>query len=332
MKVKIDKNIIFIPLILALIFISSMNNQQAMASGSKDSNIYSIVSGNNGGTYYYIAAGQSKIIEDELGFNMSTQSTGGSPVENLTLVAQSPQNLGIVTLDGYYYGKEGSKERGFDKKIDNVQVLQIGHKAYLYGITMGKSDITSFGQLLGKKIAVPPIGSTTYYMALAVLEAYAINETNSSIISLSSSEQAEALKDEAIDAAFMAGGISQATVMDLDYSNKINFLSIDEETQKRIDKEHPYWNEGIIPKGTYVNQSADINCLTVNTMLVCNEDLDKDAAYAMTKILNEKTKALEEIHISGGEWSYETTLPFLDHTMLEFHPGALAYYNTLNSK
>lgn len=324
MKLKIDKSVIFIPLLIALIFISISNNQQAAHSG--DIRTLSIASGDSGGTYYYIGAGQANILGGALGLSVSTQSTSGSPVENMSLVAQSPQNLGLVTLDGYYFGWQGDGERGFTAPIENARVLQVGHTAYLYALTVESTGITDLRQLKGRTVSVPPAGSSTYYMALAVLEAYGCNESNSKIIPLASSEQSEALNDGAIDCAFMAGGVPQATVMDLDFGANLVFLSIDPETQKQLDSAHPYWHGGVIPAGSYKHQNGDVNCLTVATMLVCNSAMSNELAYEITKVLNENTDALTAINASGAEWNRETTLLYLDSDILSFHPGALQYY------
>lgn len=323
MKIKLDKNWIFVPLLLILIAVSISNNQ--LSSPGRIGSL-SIASGNNGGTYYYIAAGQAKLLAEKLGLNVSTQSTSGSPVENMTLVSQSPANLGIVTLDGYTFARQGDAARGFTKPLDNIRILQVGHIAYLYGLTLKGSGVEDYTSMAGKRVSVPPVGSTTYYMALAVLEAYGCNEQNTTILPLSSSEQADALRDGALDVAFMAGGISQATVTDLDYSADLKFLSIDARTQARLDEQYPFWHSAVIPDGTYSKQTGGVNCLTVNTMLACNADLDSDEAYEITRVLCETSGELAEIHASGAEWSLETTRPFLDDEMVQFHPGALRYY------
>lgn len=329
MRLKVDTNIIFIPLILILIWISASNSGKVIGKEKSLNNNITIVSGNSGGTYYYIAAGQAKILNNKLGLNVLTQASTGSPLENLSLVANDKMTLGIVTLDGYNYARTGKEDKGFKEKIDNIEVLQIGHIAYLYALVLEKSKIENFEQAIGLKIGVPPVGSSTYYMALAILEAYGCNEENTKIYSLSASEQADALKDGDIDIAFVAGGISQSTVMDLDFSTEINFLSIDEEVQKKLDKKYPYWYSSVIPAGTYKNQKKDISSLTVNTMLVCNSNLDDDLAYKITKTLNESVEELGKIHISGLEWNKETTIKFLGNKILNFNLGAQKYYNEI---
>lgn len=327
MKLKIDSNWIFVVLLVVLIGISVSNNRVATAE-SASADTLSIVSGNSGGTYYYIAAGQAKLITENLeGINVTTQSTSGSPVENMTLVERNPSTLGIVTLDGIYYAEQGDKTRGFDHPLSGLRGIQMGHTAYLYGLTLKESGIHDYSQMVGKRISVPPVGSTTYYMALAVAEVYGCNESNSKFIPMSSSEQADALKDGTIDVAFMAGGIPQATVTDLDFSVDLTYLTIDAEEKEKLEKDYPFWNVYLMDAGTYSKQTEPMNCLSVNTMLACNEKLDSETVYQITKILNEHTDELTVIHSSGSEWSMETTKQFLDSDIIQFHDGALRYYH-----
>ena len=107
MKLKIDSNWIFAVMLLILIGVCVSNNQDVQTTRTTSDHL-SIMSGNSGGTYYYIAAGQAKILSEKLdGINVTTQSTSGSPVENMTLVNQNSANLGIGTIDGFYYAEDG---------------------------------------------------------------------------------------------------------------------------------------------------------------------------------------------------------------------------------
>ena len=105
----------------------------------------------------------TEYLED---INVVTQSTSGSPVENMTLVEQDPANLGIVTIDGIYYAGLGEAERGFEEPLKNLRAIQVGHKAYLYGLTVSGTGVERYEDMAGKTVSVPPIGSTTYYICL----------------------------------------------------------------------------------------------------------------------------------------------------------------------
>lgn len=326
MKRRIDSNWIFALLLLALIAIAVSEGGLTKAQHGSPKNL-SILSGSSGGTYYYIGAGQAKILTEHLkGIQVVTQATSGSPVENLTLVEQDPYNLGLVTVDGLYYAEKGDESRGFHEPLSNLRAIEVGHKAYLYGLTVKGTGISDYGDMVGKRVSVPPVGSTTYYMAMAVLSAYGGDEENTKVIPMAAGEQAEALKDGTIDVAFMAGGIPQATVTDLDYSQELVFLSLNEETLKRLDEEYPFWSPVTIEKGTYTKQKEAVSCLTADTLLACNAMLDEELVYQITKTLNENVDELAAIHPGGREWNLETTGTYLDEELFPFHEGALRYY------
>ena len=85
--------------------------------------------------------------------------------------------------------------------MKELRVIQVGHTAYLYGLSLKGMGVEHYSDLCGKKVSVPPVGSTTYYMALAVAKSYGCTEKNSTIIPMSPGEQADALKDGTIDVA-----------------------------------------------------------------------------------------------------------------------------------
>lgn len=288
-----------------------------------------ISSGNNGGTYYYIAAGQSKILTDKLkSINVTTESTSGSPVENLTFTSEDPAVLGFTTLDGLYAAVNGDKTKGFrNGPINNVALLQAGHTLILYCITKANSGIKSIADLKGKKISVPTIGNTAYFQAIAILEQYGIKDGDLQAVPMLYAEAADALKDDSLDAIFIAGGIPQAAVTDLDTTQDIRFLTIEPEKTESILKAYPYWDLYTIPAGTYKHMDKDTVVMTATVTIAVNTDLENDLVYDITKILNESVDELTIIHQDGRSWNVENTLKVIDQKIVPVHPGAMRYYD-----
>lgn len=288
-----------------------------------------ISSGNNGGTYYYIAAGQSKILTDKLkGINVTTESTSGSPVENLTFTSEDPAVLGFTTLDGLYAAVNGDKTKGFrNGPINNVALLQAGHTLILYCITKANSGINSIADLKGKKISIPTIGNTAYFQAIAILEQYGIKSGDLQAVPMLYAEAGDALKDDSLDAISIAGGIPQAAVTDLDTTQDIRFLTIEPEKTESILKTYPYWGLYTIPVGTYKHMDKDTVVMTATVTIAANTDLEDDLVYDITKILNESVDELTVIHQDGKSWNVENTLKVIDQKIVPVHPGAMRYYN-----
>jgi len=291
-----------------------------------------IASGNSGGTYYYIGAGQAKILTDKLGngYSVTTESTSGSPVENGTFVQEDAGTLGIITLDGLYEGLAGSEARGFmDGPIDNATLIQVGHDLILYCVTLQGNGIESIADLKGKKISLPTVGNTAYFQAVGILEQYGITLNDCTATPMVYSEAADALKDGTLDAVWIAGGIPQAAVTDLDTTKDIKLLTIDENMVSKITDAYPYWGIKTLPGGTYSDQKEDINIMVSTVVMAANKNLDDDLVYNITKILNESVDELAGIHANGADWNADATFAVMEQNIVPVHPGAQRYYDEI---
>lgn len=289
-----------------------------------------IASGNSGGTYYYIAAGQAKILTDSLEIPVTTESTSGSPVENSVFVQEDVGTLGLVTLDGLYAGIEGDKSRGFMEALKDLTMVQAGHSILLYCVTLQDSGIESFSDLKDKRISLPTVGNTAYFQAVEILKAYDVSLNDCRATPMMYSEATDALKDGTLDAIFVAGGIPQAAVTELNTTKDIRLLTIDPEKAETLVKANPFWTIYKIPSGTYSDCQYDVNVFAATVLLLANINLDDDLVYNITKTLNEKVDELTAIHSSGAEYNIEHTKEIINMNIVPLHPGAAKYYNEVS--
>ena len=296
-----------------------------------DSIDLNIVSGNPGGTYYYIGSGLSSVLSAKIpNVQVTTTSTTGSPLENGTYTSRSPQTMGIFTLDGAFAALEGDKTRGFKKPITNIGTLVAGHELLLYAITLENSGIKSHGDVKGKKIGIPVMGNTAYYQTMAILEAFGLKENKDyKSYPMTYAEQTDALKDGAIKVAYTGGGIPQAHAMDLSTTREVLFLSIQDDMKEVLKEKHPYWWISQIPSGSYKGQDYPVNVFASQVCLFANLEMDEELAYTITKTICESTKDLKQIHVEAGKYNADTTRPLYDNPVVPFHPGALKYYKEL---
>ena len=291
-----------------------------------------IASGGSGGTYYYIGAGMAKLLSEKLGgVSVTTEATSGSPLENGSFTSQSPDTMGMFTLDGAYAGLQGDKNRGFRKPLSNLRMVLAGHHQLLYWATLD-SKITNLAQLKGKRIGVSPIGQSTYYQALISLEAYGLKSGDYKAISMTYAEQADALKDGNIDIMGTGGGIPQAALMDVSTTHDTFFLEVDPEKREELVKKYPYWWFVEVPANTYNGQTKPFTVFASQAGLFANADMSEDLVYRITKTLCESNKELSEIHAEGGKWSAENTKRLWENPVVPFHPGALRYFDELWKK
>lgn len=284
-----------------------------------------IASGNNAGTYYYIATGQAKILSDKIdGLTVNNEATNGSI--NFNLASQDVDTIGMGGLEQVISAIQGREDRGYSEALDNIGVIQSGHKYVLYCVTAADSGIETFADLNGKKIGRPALVGSASPMISMLYEAYGVDVSTLKEIPSSHSENIDALKDGAIDAAFIAGGVPMAGLTDLVTSKDIKILDIDADLIKPYLEKEPYYELLTIEPNTYNKQTQPVNLMTVDVVLAANLNLDDDLVYEITKALNENVEEMTMIHTDGSQWNLENSLNLYKKDIVAFHPGAARYY------
>lgn len=308
-----------------LVSVFPMTTAPALAAAEKPDDIV-IATSSMTNTFYYIGAGQAKILDEAIkGIHYSVEASTGSK-ENLVFTSTRPDTMGIVPLDYVYAGYIGNKEMDFPDPMPNLRLVMTGHSTSTHFVVLAGSSINSFRDLKGKKIGMPP-NTSGYFVALRLLAEYGYGDKDYNVVLISPAEAGDALKDGTIDMAVFAGGPPIAAVTDLNMSKRIRLLHLDD--QKIADDffaKYPFYYQGAIAAGTYTGIDADISTVNYPIALVCNKNLDDDIVYEITKTLNENTDKLAEIHVLGREWTTKNTLANFEKPVIPFHDGAARYY------
>ncbi len=285
-----------------------------------------IASGNTAGTYYYIASGQAKILSEKIeGLTVNNEATNGTV--NYDYASQSIDTIGMGGLEQFVSAIGGVEERGYPVALDNIKLIQSGHKFILYGVALADSGIETFFDLNGKKIGRPSLTGSSTPLIDAIYEAYGIDTKTLKETPGTHTENLDALRDGVIDFAFVAGGVPMAGITDLVTSKNINLLSIDKEIVEPIIEKAGYFDIKTIEPGTYNKQTEPVNLLTVDVVIAANENLDDELVYEITKALNENTDELALVHKDGAEWNLENSLKLYKKNIVPFHTGAARYYD-----
>lgn len=285
-----------------------------------------IASGSSAGTYYYMATGQSKILSEKIdGLTVNNEATNGTI--NFNLASQNVDTIGMGGLEQLISAIQGNADRGYPEALDNLGVIQSGHKFVLYCVTAADSGIETFADLNGKKIGKPTLTGSSTPMIDMLYKAYGVDTSTLKETPASHAENIDALKDGVIDAAFVAGGVPMAGLTDLTTSKDIKFLDIDADLLKPYMEEDKYFELITIEPNTYNKQTEPINLMTVDVLLAANMNLDDDLVYEITKALNENVDEMTLIHKDGAQWNKENTLNLYKKNIVPFHPGAAKYYD-----
>ncbi len=281
----------------------------------------SIATGGTGGTYFIIGSGMAKVIEKYVpNVKVSVESTAAS-IENIRLIAGKKVQFAIVMPDGAYFGYYGGREFK-DTKYPNLRSVMAGHTSPMHFMVKSNSGIKSFADLKGKRVALSAPGSTAVFIAESTLEAYGLTKQDYKPMLLSYAEQANALRDGAIDMACVFAGVPASAALELCTTQDITFLSVGPEEMKKVLKDHPYCKEFTIKAGTYRGLNADVKSPATSSILITYAELEPELVYAVSKAILEHTPELKEVHPQAAEYD----LPDAPvGVAIPLHPGAAKY-------
>ena len=331
--------LILITILVSCFAVGCDNNGSTNPTGDKNDSSQSkgdkvrpdalvIASGSSAGTYYYMATGQSKILSEKIeGLNVSNEATNGTI--NFDLASQNVDTIGMGGLEQLVSAIKGDAARGYPVALDNLRVIQAGHKFVLYCVTGANSGIETFADLNGKKIGKPTLTGSSTPMIDIIYKAYGVDVSTLKETPASHAENIDALKDGVVDAIFVAGGIPMAGITDLITSKDIKFLDIDADLLKPYMEKENYFDLVTIEPNTYNKQTEPVNLMVVDVLLAANEKLDDDLVYEITKTLNENVDEMALIHKDGAEWNKENSLKLYNKNIVPFHPGAARYYDEI---
>ncbi len=296
----------------------------AFAAGGISPKSFVIVSGNSGGTYYYVCTGMAKVIADKLPqLKASVETSTGAPLENNNFVNGSAETLGMATMDGVLKAIVGDKEAGYRKPLTKLRVLMGGHTQICY-IAALASGPKNFAEFKGKKLGTLSKGASIRAQLEAILAEYNLfaDKGDVRLVPMSYTEQVDALKDNNLDVITSGGGIPQASIMDISTSHAIRLINIDKSLQAKLEKKHPYWTFGTIPAGTYKGQDTDVTVVQSQILLMGNEDLSEEFVYNLIKTLFDNNATIAAVHPEGKNWGYENTAKlYAAKPDLPWHPG-----------
>jgi uncharacterized protein len=280
-----------------------------------------LATGGTAGTYYPFGGAMAKIWNSKIpGMNVTAQATGAS-AENIRLVNKGEAELALVqsdTIDFAYNAKEAFKE-----PLTKMSAVAVLYPEIIQIAIQGDSPAKSFADLKGKKIGVGAPGSGTEANFRQLLDVYGMKKEDVNAQYLSFSESAEQFKDKHIDAFIVTAGIPNAAIMDVGAQRDVKLLSIPDDMVAKLTQKYPFLAAAKIPANTYKNQTAEVNTVAVNAVLIASSALKDDVVYNLTKALFDNQAELASAHAKGKALNLQTAAKGVS---IPFHPGAVKYY------
>ena len=284
-----------------------------------------IATGGTGGVYYPLGGGLANLISKNLpGIQATAEVTGGS-VDNLKLIGSGQSELALSMADAAL-----DAVNGVDKFKGNkvaVRTLMVLYPNRMHVVSMEGTGVTKMSDLKGKRVSTGSPGSATEVMAFRVIEAAGLDrDKDMKRERLGVAESVNALKDKKIDAFFWVGGLPTAAVTDLGATPgvKIKLIDHSEVVDKMNAKYGNLYITDVIPAKTYPGQDTDNKISTVQNILITNDKMSDDTAYAIVKLIFDKKADLVAVHKEAENFDYKYQRT--NNSPVPWHPGAVKYF------
>lgn len=290
--------------------------------------------GNPGGLWSLLGAGVDRAVQAADSSAVVTYQATGGGFANIGLLGGGRTDLGIVHDAEVQLALEG--EEPFRNPITNMRAIGYMYNwapmhffldrsvAEQYSID-SLDDIASSGAPI--RIGINRSGNITSNIALMMFELAGVTDESlaaagGQFVRAGANEQGELLQDGRLDMITNGIFINHSSFRAVDTNADVVLLSIPQEV---IDATNERFGTGqmTIPAGSYSNQEADVNTVTLGALLAATDTLSNDEARTLAMALIENIDEVRSVHSAMQQLSPEM---LATPSLLEFHPGALQAY------
>ena len=202
-----------------------------------------------------------------------------------------------------------------------MAILEVHHIEKHFGATRVLEDI-SFDLEQGQALAIiGSSGSGVFYNAIDILSAYGLDvEKDINPTYQSFGDSAESLQDGKIDAAFVVAGAPTVAITTLATAKDTYLVGLDDEHIAKLQESSPYYEEYIIPEGTYEGV-PETKTVAVVATVIARDDVSEEDVYNICYTIFENMDNLA--HDKAGELDVEFASGV---TAVPYHAGAAKYF------
>jgi TRAP transporter TAXI family solute receptor len=242
---------------------------------------------------YKTYANQYKDIIKEDGVELVIRSSSGAK-ENLKLLEDPKSDIDVAFV-----------QDGMNTEDHENNLMSLGSLYYepLWIFYRGKTPLTRFSQLLGKRVAVGEHGGGTPTLAWRLLKANGIDKKNTTILHADYAEAADALIKNQADAAFFIATPEDPLIHKM-FEEGLNAMNVDQ--AEAIVRQMPYLHHLVLPHGAIDLKNNvpdhDIDLISPTATLVAKDTFPP----ALVDLI---LKAASEVHSEPGIFEKKGEFP-----------------------
>lgn len=274
-----------------------------------------------GGAFYPMGQSISNLVNQHAGrdITMVPIVTGGS-VQNPRLIndgeveiAITNNNLAALAIKGAGPYKSGA--------ID-IQAVMALHPSVLHMVVLADSEVQTFSDIKGKRVAIGPAGGGTLGFMNFLLPLHDMTMEDFTPSFLSYSDGFSQLTDGNIDVSIALSGYPAGAVMQAAAGKKLRFISFEtDKLQAALDKNSAY-TAVEIPTEVY-GTDAPATVIGVNNMLIVPSSADADDVESIVAAVFDH---LDEFMAENAN-ARQIDPAMSTQLAIPLHEGAARYFN-----
>ena len=315
-------SLIVLAFVLTITLIGCNSQSVSNEKGQKINLI--IGTGGVGGTYYPLGGALARIwTKDIENVSVAAQSTGAS-IENTSLIENGEIELGLTQNDLAEYAVK--QQYMFDKKYERMRAIARLFPEDIQIFVSNKSGIKTIEDMKGKRISIGYPGSGATANAEQILEVFGLTTDDIKAEHLSNPDAADRMKDGLIDAVIVTTAVPNANYQEMALMTDVTLMNLLDDDINKIIEKFPFFAKKIIPADMYKGQTKDVQTVAVQSVLVCQKEMDEELVYKLTKSMWESKDELGEM--LAVLKNMDSDNPLLGVT-IDVHPGAIKYYKEI---
>lgn len=253
------------------------------------------------------------------------QSTAGA-IGNVEAIQAGGLEAGLVRADVADWAYRGAGPFAGLKPAGSLRAVATLYPDSLHVVVRRDAGIGRIEDLAGRRVALGERQTGALADALLVLAAHGLSERALKPAWLRPGPAAEAMARGELDAFFVLDGLPAPAVAELAREVPIDLLAVDGPKTEALRRDHPLFQSGAIPAGTYQGVERTVPTLEMGVVLVVSASASDALVHAITRALWHPTTLalIAESHPSGRALRLDTTTL---RTGIPLHPGAARYYS-----
>lgn len=281
---------------------------------------YRIGTASVGGAFFPIGQSISNLVNAHAGddLTMVPVVTQGS-VQNPRLVAMGDVELAITNANLAIAAVEGTGP--YKGMAMDIKALGALHPSVLHMVVAADSDIQTFADLKGKRVAVGPAGGGTMGFLNNIMPVHGLSMDDITPSFLSYSDGFSQLSDGNVDAALALSGYPAAAVMQAAASGQLRMVRFDAGKLDEVLAANPSYSTFDIASDVY-DMADTSTVIGVTNMLIVPGDLDAGVVERITAAIYDHMDEFRAENANARQIDPARSLSLT----IPLHPGAEAYF------